>query len=628
MTHIREMRLRNWKCFAGEQTVELEPTTYAVVARLDRDSRRSNWLGKSSLLGAPRYAMTGKVSRHDGKLARSWITRGADQGGVDLELSDGTYVSRGFGRTGSEQLLVISPEGVEMRSAAAERWLAERYGSPESWDQTWHLEQDETSRLVLMGSTERAALVSEWAGLERLEGAIEIQQKRVEMMQRECQQLSGDATTPLETREELEQRYAAAKQRHAEAKEAHDVEMQRDRVYQEWVTRKAEAEKLRARKNDIVALEPEVAKLPAVRHDHEAKKRALDVANQALEETRKRTAELKQLSTSGFEGQCPVSRGFACPATVEINQRRKQHGADYKQAATKLESAAEEAQRCADEERSARSIVNTLIASQSRLDALRQFVEESTAHEPARAEAPPVADIQKALGRVVETNTEMTQIAELMRGVDERNKRRRDAVAEFERATEELKVARAALMVFTRAKRSIIKSVLDAVQGRTNDALAGNVDLEVEVSWGREGRDFELSCSECGYHYGKSQAAKRCPECGVERAKQFIPDLRIQPSRQSGGARDLAGLMTQLAASAWRRDARGLEWNVAAIDEPFGGVDRANRAAIAVRLDPILRGEFGVEQAFVVAHDPDTLGALPGRIEIVSDGTHSRIEVK
>jgi len=55
------------------------------------------------------------------------------------------------------------------------------------------------------------------------------------------------------------------------------------------------------------------------------------------------------------------------------------------------------------------------------------------------------------------------------------------------------------------------------------------------------------------------------------------------------------------------------------LDEPFGQMDAANRRAFAGHLPAILR-QSGFGQAFVIAHHSSVLDALPGRIEIESDG--------
>jgi len=70
-----------------------------------------------------------------------------------------------------------------------------------------------------------------------------------------------------------------------------------------------------------------------------------------------------------------------------------------------------------------------------------------------------------------------------------------------------------------------------------------------------------------------------------------------------------------------------VQWGTAFIDEPFGALDEANRKAFAAHLTAMLRGRFGFEQAFVVAHSPDVLDAMPGRVTVMADEYGSRAEV-
>jgi ABC-type sulfate/molybdate transport systems ATPase subunit len=72
-----------------------------------------------------------------------------------------------------------------------------------------------------------------------------------------------------------------------------------------------------------------------------------------------------------------------------------------------------------------------------------------------------------------------------------------------------------------------------------------------------------------------------------------------------------------LAASAWRREKKAIQWANACIDEPFGALDMANRRAMASHLTSMLGGRYGFVQTFVVAHDRAITDGLPKRIELV-----------
>lgn len=89
----------------------------------------------------------------------------------------------------------------------------------------------------------------------------------------------------------------------------------------------------------------------------------------------------------------------------------------------------------------------------------------------------------------------------------------------------------------------------------------------------------------------------------------------------------VAGVGVRLSSSAWLRARRGSGWSVMVLDEPLAAVDLHHRMLVGRHLASMLGGRHGVEQAFVSAHDPGLLAALPRRIVVRGSATGSTIEV-
>ena len=159
---------------------------------------------------------------------------------------------------------------------------------------------------------------------------------------------------------------------------------------------------------------------------------------------------------------------------------------------------------------------------------------------------------------------------------------------------------------------------MDAVGRGANAALReAGIDRSVGVTWARYGEGLASSCEECGAPYPSSTKVRECSWCGAKRGPKMVERLDIEPSDRSGAADDLAGIGVRLAASAWLRERKQIQWSNACIDEPFGSLDTANKRAIATHLTSMLGGKYGFVQTFVVAHDRIVTDALPRRIEVV-----------
>jgi DNA repair exonuclease SbcCD ATPase subunit len=153
----------------------------------------------------------------------------------------------------------------------------------------------------------------------------------------------------------------------------------------------------------------------------------------------------------------------------------------------------------------------------------------------------------------------------------------------------------------------------------------------LRFSWARELADKATACDECGYVYA-TKRGDECPTCKAPRGKKLAQELELlcddgsgleEDARfNSGGTRAIVGAAVRLAASAMLRRMRGSSAAWAIVDEPFGSLDAENREQLARTFAGMLNS-VGLEQAFVVSHDPVLLEALPHRIVIDRDGSSS-----
>jgi len=631
------IRVRNWKRFRGTFELELGPGTYAIVAEDEEDSDRSNWLGKSAIVEAVRFAMTGKASSDDGTLD-GLISHGEAEMAVDLEFSDSTFVSKSKERGKSVQTFAAVQElagELEAHQAAAQEaiheWLCL---SAEDFDSTVYIGQKEARRFVDTDPADRTRLINGWLALSPLEVAAARADRRVAALVEEDRKLN-----------EVEDRARGEAERHdaegmvqvvrglelevEEEREALEAARARWRKAHESVEDRAKAlmDKQQADAHARTLLELEAAKKAALGLKVVPTKRSEELlAGQraAIEDCRRRVVKKRRLAAGDFDGQCPLMHA-PCPASDEVLEKTKGNRRMLESAESSLAVAEQETaktERALAQLRRDNREAETKIERERRLKAeaerLRPAAERHRRCREEIPEEPPAEPSDRAL---VLAEQALERALELCRELDAARERR----AELAR---ELGAWRAACAILGRqgAQRRISRSVLAQIEQGANGLLSrAGIPLQVRAEWGRPTQQMEDQCSRCGAPFPKSRKARQCEACGSDRGRKLDGKLHVATSSRSGATEDLGGVGFQLAAAAWLRRRRGSPLSTVFLDEPFGALDPHNRRGLAQALARV--ADIGFEQSFVIAHDRGILDALPRRIQVIGRGKWSEVRV-
>lgn len=645
MIHVRTLEMHNWLCYRGLQRLELEPKAYAVVARRADNPESSNWAGKTSLVEAVHFALTGQ---HRHRTEDEWITRGEKEGLVRVVLSDGLVITRERIRGKSTRLSVGKRlDGVNAEQAEGERKIQAMLGlTEEDLMATCFFEQRQMARLILARPEERMRIISAWLRLEKLQACEERARiivsestAHASMLDAEMGRFSEQARGEGDVREvmratlrvvecDLAEANAELAEVHADATEGRDLaqSVAMARRFDEVV---AEGQRARAEAAGMGNL-AELGEQAKLAHQ------ALLATSSEMAECRRLADQKRTLALGKFNGACPVSEGRTCPVTDTINGEREENAIAANAAAWRLQEAslatqaAERTFRTVEAARQAQERVAT------RLETLRAEARRLKPHhdrasnvvlEDPEALQQRFRQAQERVARLVAARVEGEHALKTYDVEVERlRKLRRDRAA----LDSTLEVRRAAFGILGKngAQRRLAEGALGEIEAGANEMLtACGIDLRVGVSWAREGSGFAKACDACGAAFPASTRVKRCERCGAARGPHLVNKLEVVLSDRSGAAEDLAGAAVQLSASAWLRADRASGWSTALIDEPFGQLDGANRRAFAGHLATLLRGRYGFEQALVIAHHSSVLDALPGRIEIVNEGGNALARV-
>jgi DNA repair exonuclease SbcCD ATPase subunit len=634
---IKKLRLHNWMSFRGEMVLDLEPKIYALSARHVKDPGRSNFLGKSALLEAIFFALTGKLNpdRHLG--ADGWVSDGEKEGAVSIVFNDGKEIRRERKKT--TQIYFDKAKGDEAQ-ALIDGFVGL---TPEDFLATCYFQQRQMARLVLADPGERMKYVRAWFQLEPLERGEEMLRDEAARLAAEIEQCNASirSTTEVEAREgTLEGLKEVLLQLER------DLEIVIDREARLTTLVRENDDRMRAKgrvkeheeiKREIAELETQMEQMAS----HTAAMmltEAREVATKAhtkFSDVHRQLEQKKKLSLKQFDGHCPVGE-MKCPVTKELNSQTAHNAKLVTEVEKELAVAREDLDDAKSSERSADLKMQSVERIRTRIEELQNrevklsiLISEVDPIPPADPE-----DLQARLSRASQQVGDKRSAFRLRQEglglVENARAQREKYTAKKEGYEKQLQTHREAIVIFGKqgAQRRVAEPALREIQNGGNAMLQEcSIPLDFEISWSREGAGPAKTCDACGSPFPASRAVKECSRCKTPRGQLLVNKLDLILSEQSGAAEDLIGASIQFAASAWLRRRRGSFWSTALLDEPAGQLDETHRAAFASHLAALLGTRYGFEQAIVTAHHRSFLDVLPGKIEILHDGKRATARV-
>lgn len=648
---IARIRNKNFGCYRGEHALDLEAKVYAIIARKQDDAERSNWLGKSTLLESVVYALEG-THRH--RYDEDLISHGESMLDTELTFDEGSRILRSK-QKGKSTRLYFYPRGGDPTKPLVqdEAQLAiERFVglTPEDFRATCYFEQKKMAKFITTEPSKRMDMVSAWFRLKPLENCETVVHRMASTLEDTNKKLDGHLAALDQRKEDLAKALGwTEKDGLREAIDravkslTEDLETRAGIVgaLEDKLQKNGELLAARTRVQDYqnVVAEGKLAreafdkvKLPVLQQEWETKSGLLAQEHTVLEGLRGELRQKRALARGEFDGSCPVA-GIVCPATKAINEERERNAQLAKTAEQAFGEQEKKCNAASQVETDARKLLQEGQRLKDRLDLLREQAKKLAEQTKAAKDAPEAVDpqtirqdLEKERGDMLDAKGKLERLRSWGRELDDAVVTRKTLNEKKAEIAGQLGTFREAAVIFGKrgAQRRVAEGALQQIQDDANDMLREcGANLSIEARWSREGKGLAGACEACGNPFPSSAKVKHCERCGTARGPKLENKLDIILSDFSGAAEDLAGAGIQLAASRWLREERGTTWSAALLDEPFGALDAAHRKGFAAHLTAMLSGRYGFEQAFVVAHHSSILDALPGRIEIVSDGKWS-----
>ena len=631
------LQLKNYGPFRGEHKLELQPLIYSITARDASDPERSNWIGKSWLMSAFRFALYGA---HPAQTEDKWITDGEQDGIVELVLDNGVEITRSR-KLGKSTQLCVKRGASEAVQDRAQEIIDKLVGfSRDDFDGSCWVRQKRANAIVVAEPAQRTRTIGGWMDLGPLQDAEKAESARLlaavkedSDQSRESERLRGLIDSVGDPRD-LSASIAALEA----SIEANEIQLASLHSQIEQANNQDKLDRMITEFDKIVedgkALKEAMKSEQAGGGDLQEKLSDADIAVRNADAAhRDAKAEADRISKlvvgAGFDGTCPVLRA-ACLAVDTVRSKAREMTEELAKARTK-ESEASKQRTAADKEFSQLQLLmrtrqinaGRLSSMRERATLLMESIEQAkkTVGNELLDGAALKAEAARMQAKIGIDSGMIAAVQRQLASVDGWIAELASIESERQQLQSKLRTHREALIVLGRngAQREIAAGYLSDIEAGANELLVGaGIDLSVRVRWGREGGGLASHCQACGQPFPTSQKVKECAVCGAARGPKIIEKLELELSCASdGAAEDIAGLAMQLSAASWLRARRQAAWSSVFIDEPFAAADSRIGMLLASRLRALLGGRYSFRQAFVISHNAALTESMPGRIEIV-----------
>ncbi len=670
---VYSLRLQNFLVFRTLFRRFDHVSTVGITAEYVDDATRSNRAGKSTLIEAMQYALTG-VSR--AKREIELISHGQEVMLVELTLLDDDgkkYVIKRGRDIQGHGLLEVS--GIEKKAEAQEQ-INQLIGlTPEEFAITNYFQQGETNGFMNLSSVDKKKHLmrwlknEHWARWERsVLDALNEKVRKLAGLRAQVEALEVDQSNEADLLKNLKlakEKLAKRKKRCARFQrqlEAERVSTQKNAERSEQIeTIGAEIEETQTQLQHgaviLQALEDAERKLRRWKRKME---RHPIVSDEEEQRIRKRAAEQGVLIRQ-FEswvasaektrtGRCPILdegcdrikydkaqvKGWKGRIVSETKVREK-----YEGAITQIEAR----RHLQDRFQQAKAKLASLQGRSASDDRLEQRLAELRAKRKAlRAAAAETPDTCEGLELQVNA---MRQIVDADLGrvasLEERLKVRRAAVARIKEMQEKIarlekRVADLRYVAFMFGKNGIpsqeIENAFDEIENEINFVLGKfGTGLQVQFQPDRELGSWEDGCVVCGWQFPRGTRVRQCGDCGEDRRKKRKDDFQLRVlsgghdeafEMNSGGGQALVSIAVRLANARLIQRQTGSKFDVLFLDEADAMLDAPNRQAFLRLITAALTEKLGFRQVFLVSHSGDIQESVPHVLRVVRDGDQSR----
>lgn len=674
---IQYIKIKNLGPFKTAKIELSDKDVIGIQGRWKGNSRRSNQSGKSFLMEAIKWNLTGQ-SRADKDI--ELIHHGSDYGEVEVCIGEGsdTHIIRRGKDSKNNSVLEI---GSKDKSKEAQETINKLIGFlPNEFDMTLFFKQEEINMFMDLKPQEKKKYIMQWLENHYWEGPYTrankdylSEQKHLDELKNNLayleDKLIGMSSTLESDLKDRESDLEVAKL------ELTKIELQVKKLEKSLSTDsvsdlKESLSDLNRRKRFIYSqlgkykeLCLEVNELDKYIKENKLEKPKFDEStiykNIASTESSIREVSSKIKSSKNLTGVCPVLNE-SCDR-VKVNESDVENWVKIK---STLEKKLTSYQDGISEIESYKKAYDKIRRNKDKLDILIEQRDKFDLKENKEALKELDKEIQITEEKIQALSTKNTSslIAQYRNDIDDKKDSIEEIVSEIARIKNNIELKRKLkqevseltakikdkasyvddlkYVAFTFSKNGIpsqeIENAFTEIQDEINFVLSQfGTDMEVIFSADRELNDWEKSCVSCGYVFPKGYSKKDCTECGAAREKKRKDELQLKVTKagqeygfymESGGGKTILSLAIRVALVRLKLRKTGSQFKVLFMDEVDAPFDEHNRDSFISLVNNVLIKKLGFLQVFWVSHSKIISEAIPHTLMVTKKSTYSEVD--
>ena len=635
------------------------------------DEKRSNYLGKTTLLEAMRWALTGNSrASKNAKL----VHFGEDMAEVEVELKDGNElynVRRGVDAKGKGVLQV----GWGDKSRESQQVINELLGiDQKDFDLTFFFKQAEISQFMNYGSADKKKLVMKWQKNDHWpekEKSVKEDISKIKEKIKEEDITLRNLELNLGDEEELQSKYSSLrtkvsdyekqvtklnKQIEKEKKTSSITKKQYETAVGNYKRATREVGEYENKLVKVKEAKEELKTFKDSKSDKAKSDEVIDTLMEARSEINTKAnnleSKINKIKKSG-SGLCPVLdepcdrlKISASDMKDMVNQLDclKTDYADVTKSLGKARARKEKEQEDKLRKQKLESIVSSEKDINSRLESLRADLKENktiTTQYDKESETK-LKELRETLLDVEDSYDDAKEDFTIVKHKIEEYEKNKDKIEELRTKLVKRNEILTDLqyVAFMYGKNGIpsleIENSFQQIEDEINFVL-GELDpsLSVEFKPDRVLSTWEELCLSCGCKFPKGTKKHQCANCGTARSKKKKDELQLTVIQNhnetdfemcSGGLKTLVSLAVRAALTMLLKRQNHTKLNVLFLDEIDSALDEANKEAIMNLVKNVFVNKLGFSQIFWISHDKTISQSVPYTILVKGYKEHSELE--
>lgn len=676
---LESLELKNFMLIRESKIDFPEEGVIGILGRGMDDPERSNWLGKSTVLRAIKYNITGISGTTDDRKLIHYGQQSMETTTtwLDKDSGDRFVIRRGRDEKGNGIVEYIDPKNQGEKVAEANKLIEDLMGLRASdFDHTIFFKQDEINKFMLLSHAEKKKMLMSWqdnthwtnietkvlADLKVKKDLLKELRLKIENLEKQFGNIEEIKATYAESSIELKNTQDSLDNKRKEletllvnqkiTKEQHDSTIISRRNISEQYQQNKEA----YLKETKIAENLESYSQLLLKSDEKDKLKSK--LNTLLKEVGSNDALIE--STKRFVDKLKKSKGGLCPILEEscdrieisesefknkenliekLTKKQKDLKANSEEIEEKLKLAEfneNQYRKALDASKALKDRKEKLAFLKSKISEFNEIIDAYDSEISSK-----ILDVRSEISslsiRQEKYNTRLIRAKEHLKLIEENENKAQKLREEYQELSDGVEDLQ--YVAFACGKNGIpsleIENSFGEIEDGINNILLKVANKELKFSPDRELKAWEENCLSCGFKFPKGYKKPTCQECNQPREKKRKDELSLSVVERgfeqdfdmcSGGLKTVISLAVRTQLAMLIRRQKGTNINILFLDEIDSALDPAVKSMVIDLVINILHKQLGFKQIFWISHDKTISHNVDKTLLIKGYKSYSKVE--